>query len=200
MTEAIGQRQLVAASFLAVLCLAATSSGQTAPAGTAGPAAAPHTNDYGNADSWLCRPDLPRDHNACDVDNTTTVVSASGTFTRETWRANPNASIDCFYVYPTVSTDPTPNADMIADAAERNVVRQQFSRFGSVCRTFAPLYRQITLAGLRRAMAGGGRVGFEQGVQYDDVREAWNYYLEHENRGRGFVLVAHSQARSSWPS
>ena len=44
---------------------------------------------------------------------------------------NPNAPIDCFYVYPTVSTDPTPNSDMIADAAELNVIRQQFARFGS---------------------------------------------------------------------
>src|SRR6185295_15024534 len=75
----------------------------------------------------------------------------------------------------------------------RNVVRQQFARFGSACRQFAPLYRQVTLAGLRRGMAGGGRVGFEKGVQYDDVRDAWKYYLEHENRGRGFVIVAHSQ-------
>jgi hypothetical protein len=173
----------IATSFLAVLCLAANASGQTAP----------EPNDYSNGKSWLCRPDLPRDMNACRVDNTTTVVSAEGTFTRETWQANPNAPIDCFYVYPTVSTDPTPNSDMIADPAERNVIRQQFARFGSVCRPFAPLYRQITLAGLRRSLAGGGRAPFEQGVHYDDVRDAWNYYVEHENRGRGFVLVSHSQ-------
>ncbi len=31
------------------------------------------------------------------------------------------------------------------------------------------------------------------GLQYYDVRDAWNYYLEHDNRGRGFVLVSHSQ-------
>jgi hypothetical protein len=173
----------IAASFLALLCVAANASGQTAL----------EPNNYGDGKSWLCRPDLPRDMNACSVDNTTTVVSASGAFTRETWQAAPNASIDCFYVYPTVSTDPTPNSDMIADPAERNVIRQQFARFGSVCRPFAPLYRQITLAGLRRALAGGGKAPFERGVQYDDVRDAWNYYLEHENRGRGFVLVSHSQ-------
>jgi DUF3089 family protein len=153
----------------------------------------PQPNDYRDGRSWLCRPDLPRDQNACDIDNATTVVSAAGTFTREAWAANPNAAVDCFYVYPTVSTDPTPNSDMIADPAERNVIRQQFARFGSVCRQFAPLYRQVTLAGLRRALAGGGRANFEQGVQYDDVRDAWNYYVEHENRGRGFVLVSHSQ-------
>jgi hypothetical protein len=168
-----------------LLCgLARLLSAQTTP---------PAPNDYRDGKSWLCRPDLTRDQNACSIDNTTTVVSPAGTFTPETWKANPDAPIDCFYVYPTVSTDPTPNSDMIADPAERNVIRQQFARFGSVCRQFAPLYRQVTLAGLRRALAGGGRATFEQGVQYDDVRDAWNYYVEHENRGRGFVLVSHSQ-------
>ena len=175
-------RQMIAVAFLAVVCLAANAFGQT-----------PAPNDYKDGKTWLCRPDLPRDSSACSIDNATTIVSAAGTFTREAWQADPNAPIDWFYVYPTVSTDPTPNSDMIADPAERNVIRQQFARFGSVCRPFAPLYRQITLAGLRRALAGGGRAPFEQGVQYDDVRDAWNYYLEHENRGRGFVLVSHSQ-------
>jgi hypothetical protein len=167
--------------------LTSAASAQTATPPPAQP------NDYRDGKSWLCRPDLPRDQNACDIDNTTTVVSNAGTFTREAWAANSKAAVDCFYVYPTVSTDPTPNSDMIADPAERNVIRQQFARFGSVCRQFAPLYRQITLAGLRRALAGGGRANFEQGVQYDDVRDAWNYYVEHENKGRGFVLVSHSQ-------
>ena len=31
------------------------------------------------------------------------------------------------------------------------------------------------------------------GPQYDDVRDAWRYYLEHDNRGRGVVLIGHSQ-------
>ena len=47
---------------------------------------------------------------------------------------------------------------MNADPAELNVVRQQFARFGSKCRLYAPLYRQVTLAGLRQMMAGGGVV------------------------------------------
>jgi hypothetical protein len=163
----------------------------------AGTVSAQPPNDYSDARSWLCRPGRPVgsvNKDACDVDQTTTVVAASGTFTRETWTADSNAPIDCFYVYPTVSTDPTPNSDMTPDPAELNVIRQQFARLGSKCRLFAPMYRQVTLAGLRRMMgAGGGGVTFERGVQYDDVRDAWNFYLEHDNRGRGFVLVAHSQ-------
>ncbi len=56
------------------------------------------------------------------------------------------------------------------------------------------MYRQITLAGLRRMLtAGGGGASLEKGPQYDDVKDAWNYYLQNDNKGRGVVLVAHSQ-------
>jgi hypothetical protein len=146
-------------------------------------------NDYADAKSWLCRPGL---HDACDVDLNTTVITADGKLSRETWSADASARIDCFYVYPTVSTDATPNSGMVADAAELNVIRQQFARFGSKCRRYAPMYRQVTLAGLRKMFAGGGG-SLDKGVQYDDVLDAWNYYLEHDNKGRGFVLIGHSQ-------
>ena len=81
------------------------------------------------------------------------MVAADGTLTKETWKADPNAPIDCFYVYPTISTDPGQNSDMTADPAEINVIKQQFARFASKCRPYAPLYRQITLVGLRKVLA-----------------------------------------------
>jgi hypothetical protein len=133
-------------------------------------------------------------HDACDIDLTTTVITSDGKLSRETWTADANAPIDCFYVYPTVSTDPTPNSDMTTDAAERNVIRQQFARFGSKCRRYAPMYRQITLAGLRIMLGrGGDGASLDHGLQYDDVLDAWRYYLDHDNKGRGFVLIGHSQ-------
>jgi len=121
------------------------------------------------------------------------VVAADGKLSKETWSADPNAPIDCFYVYPTISTDPTPNSDMNADPAELNVIKQQFARFASKCKPYAPLYRQVTLVGLRRMLAPGATVTLDQGLQYDDVKDAWNYYLKNDNKGRGVVLVAHSQ-------
>ena len=154
------------------------------------PAGGPPKNDYSDLKSWLCRPDR---EDACAIDHTTTVISADGTLTRETWKADPNAPIDCFYVYPTVSTDPDRHSDMTADPAEHNVIRQQFARFASKCRPYAPVYRQVTLAGLRQSMAGGGRAALDRGLGYDDVRDAWNHYLQNDNRGRGVVLIGHSQ-------
>ena len=152
--------------------------------------APPKPNDYADGKTWLCRPGR---QDACAIDHTTTVVAADGKLSKETWTADPNAPIDCFYVYPTISTDPTPNSDMNADPAELNVIKQQFARFASKCKPYAPLYRQITLVGLRRMLAPGATVTLDQGLQYDDVKDAWNYYLKNDNKGRGVVLVAHSQ-------
>jgi hypothetical protein len=163
------------------------------PAPPSQPATAAPVPPYVIDSSWLCKPGWKGD--ACDVDLTTTIVAADGTLTRETFTADPKAPIDCFYVYPTVSTDATPNSDMSQDPAEKNVILQQFARFGSKCRTFAPMYRQITLRGLQTALATGADplALFSKGVQYDDVLEAWRHYLKNDNQGRGVVLIGHSQ-------
>ena len=76
-------------------------------------------NDYGKGENWLCRQGRT---DACAVDLTTTVVAANGKLTEEKWKADPNAPIDCFYVYPTVSNDTTANSDMVAGPEERNVI------------------------------------------------------------------------------
>jgi Protein of unknown function (DUF3089) len=182
------RRGLIGVLFLMVWTSGSLSAQTTQAPPAATPAAQP--NDYSDGKSWLCRPGR---QDACAVDLTTTIVKADGTTSSEKWAADPKAPIDCFYVYPTVSTDPTPNSDMVADPAEVNVIRQQFARFASKCRPYAPLYRQVTLAGLRRILGGGASGGLSTGVGYDDVRDAWNYYLAHDNAGRGVVLVGHSQ-------
>lgn len=146
--------------------------------------------DYSQASNWLCRPDNPR---ACAVDMSTTIVNADGRTRLEPWSDNPLAPIDCFYVYPTVSQDTTANSDMTAGPEEFNVVRSQFARLGSQCRTFAPLYRQVTLTALRAGMSGQGNLTPDRELGYNDVLNAWNYYLENHNDGRGVVLIGHSQ-------
>jgi hypothetical protein len=178
-----------------VVVVAGSGVGGTAHAQSPGGAAA--KNDYADGKAWLCRPGR---NDACRVDLTTTIVAANGALTREAWTAKPDAPIDCFYVYPTVSTDPTDNSDMNADPAELNVVRTQFARFESACRLYAPLYRQVTLAGLQKSMAPAGAAATDRatasmtaGLAYDDVADAWKYYLEHDNQGRGVVLIGHSQ-------
>lgn len=148
-------------------------------------------NDYSKSDAWLRLPGNSTD--ACGVaDLATTVVTAQGKLKTERWTGNSNATIDCFYVYPTVSNDPTPNSDMDAGPEERSVILHQFARFGSQCKLYAPLYRQVTLTALRANMTGKPMT-VDRALGYNDVLDAWNYYLEHYNNGRGVVLIGHSQ-------
>jgi hypothetical protein len=109
---------------------------------------------------------------------------------------DPKAPVDCFYVYPTVSSDTTTLSDLAPDAAERTVVRLQLARFGTKCRLFAPMYRQLTLAAMGRLHAAGNESPDFLGAGYEDVRAAWRYYLAHDNGNRGIVLIGHSQGSS----
>ena len=158
--------------------------------------AAPAKNDYAKPETWLCRPDKAAG-NACNVDLTTTVVKADGSETTEPFKADPKAPIDCFYVYPTVSNDPGVVSDMNPGPEELNVVKVQFARLGAKCRLYAPLYRQFTLTALRAGQSGkpmpGSTDPATRQTGYNDVVDAWNYYLAHDNKGRGVVLVGHSQ-------
>lgn len=149
----------------------------------------PAKNDYTDGKNWLCRPGRS---DACSADESATVVAADGTLTRETWSADASAPIDCFYVYPTVSFDPTPNSDMIPGPGENGVVAQQVERLASKCKIYAPLYRQVTLTALQSLMAGKP-MAVDRALPYNDVLDAWNEYLAHDNHGRGVVLIGHSQ-------
>ena len=145
--------------------------------------------DYSDHNSWLCRPDSM---SACDTNLDTTIVAADGTFTLEPYKPLSNPAVDCFYVYPTVSNDPGGNSDMQAGPEEIGVIHAQFARFGSVCRTFAPLYRQVTLTALRAGFTDKPMKN-DRVLGYNDVVDAWNYYLKNDNQGRGIVLIGHSQ-------
>ena len=161
-------------------------------------AEAPKPNDYGDAKSWLCRPGRKGD--ACDVDLTTTVVAADGTLTRETWAADPKAPIDCFYVYPTVSTDPRrqqrhdagPGGDQRRPAAVR-ALRVEVPR---LCADRTGRSRSPACASALATGADAARSS--EGVQYDDVRDAWQLLPEERQPGpRRGARSATRRARSS---
>ena len=147
------------------------------------------TPDYRDAATWLCRPGRA---DVCAAPLDVGSVAASGTVTRSTIPTVKDARVDCFYVYPTVSTDPGGNSDMIADPAEKGVALIQFAPFRSVCRTYAPLYRQVTIAALRAVLAGAATTA-DRAMAYGDVAAAWASYLERDNQGRGVILIGHSQ-------
>lgn len=155
-------------------------------------ASAHPTNDYGRPENWLCRPGLRGD--ICGSANLdSTLVAADGQLRVEKWKRHPNPPVDCFYAYPTVSNDQSANSDMLANAEETRMTQHQFARFASLCRVYAPIYRQVTLTALRTLMEGKPIPEADFTLPYKDVSDAWNYYLEHDNQGRGVVLIGHSQ-------
>jgi hypothetical protein len=141
----------------------------------------------GAADTvWLCKPGLA--NNPCDTDLTTTIVSPAGqTLGVQDVKAKKHPKIDCFYVYPTVSDQPTGNANFNIDPELRSIALYQAARYSQVCRVFAPVYRQVTLRGILGQAPGS----FD--LAYSDVLSAWNDYLQKYNDGRGVVLIGHSQ-------
>ncbi len=153
------------------------------------PAPATAGTDYTNPSNWVCRPGRA---DSCAIALEATAVAADGTLTRQPAPQPSDPPIDCFYVYPTVSRDPSPNANLALTEEIAEVARDQFARFGTVCRPFAPLYRQTTLKALRASALGFGNTG-DREMAYEDVQDAWRTYLAHDNHGRGFVLIGHSQ-------
>ena len=151
---------------------------------------APVANDYENPATWLCR---PGHETICTTDQRATSVRGDGTISTRKWKAAATPKVDCFYVYPTVSLDRSPNSDMVPGPEEIAVVNQQLNRFASQCRIYAPLYRQVTIPALRSALIGAPMAGIDRELAYTDVRDAWRSYLAHDNHGRGVIFIGHSQ-------
>ena len=147
-------------------------------------------NDYTDTATWLCHPGKTDD--ACAVDLTATQIDPDGTTTIIPFEAATDPSFDCFYIYPTVSLDPTWNSDMTAGPEELNVVANQFARYGAACRLFAPIYRERTVQELRN-LAATGVANANAEMRYADVLGSWQTYMRDHNNGRGVVLIGHSQ-------
>ncbi len=103
--------------------------------------------------------------------------------------------IDVFYVHPTGYLAPIswispmdPNS-----GTEENVdwvMANQASAYNGCCNVYAPRYRQANIFAYF-----GSETEREEilGFAYQDVKRAFEYYLENYNNGKPFVLASHSQ-------
>jgi hypothetical protein len=149
-----------------------------------------HTSKvYDGTQNWICHPDLGDD--PCR-DLSATEVDADGTAKSADMKVASDPAIDCFYVYPTVSTDPGVNSDLKIgpDDSEVTTTVAQAAPYAQTCRMFVPAYRQLTVS----ALTGGG-FGDDKAraLAYGDVLDAWQTYISQYNEGRGVVLIGHSQ-------
>lgn len=185
---------------VATATMAAVAAGVVAPSGVAATrtAAEPAANaritaaagEAGGGTVWLCRPGMGDD--PCTVSLETTVVEANGTTSVESPKAASSSRFACFYVYGTVSTEPTVNADLRIGREEVASAEAQAAPFSPLCQVYAPIYRQATLADLAaHPDLDLGRA--ESVVAYGSIRAGFEDFLAHDLDGRPFVVIGDSQ-------
>lgn len=111
-----------------------------------------------------------------------------------------SAPADVFFIYPTIFTDkPTNqyrwNADvndgMLNDKIQRSTILNQASVFNGSCRVYAPYYRQAHLYAFFTPNQLDAKKALD--LAYQDVKDAFEVYLNHLNDGRPIIIASHSQ-------
>ncbi|HEX6239087.1 MAG TPA: hypothetical protein VFZ68_17950, partial [Acidimicrobiales bacterium] len=87
-----------------------------------------HARDlYAGDANWLCKPGIADD--TCSRDLDATAVAADGSTEMQEHEVADDPPIDCFYIYPTISFDEGPNADLeISEPEEIFVAYNQAAR------------------------------------------------------------------------
>lgn len=104
---------------------------------------------------------------------------------------------DVFFIHPTTYlSGATPNARYDEPGAtstqiDTGVLRFQASVFNACCRIYAPHYRQASIRAFWGYSDAQATAAFD--LAYADVLRAFDYYIEHENHGRPFIIASHSQ-------
>src|SRR3954451_16071637 len=121
------------------------------------------------ATRWLCGPGVADD--ACRPGLSTTLYTGWSVPAGEvTPKRDRDRGVACFYVYPTVSDQPTRLATRRADPEIRSIALYQAARFSQVCRVYAPVYRQATVPALQSGMTTGS----DYLTAYGDVERAFD--------------------------
>lgn len=146
----------------------------------------PTTPNYANPANWSALPDRE------DVADLTPIADLKD--------LQKDAKADVFYIHPTTYTGKAEknawNASLddakLNEKTDLRAVRYQASIFNAAGRVFAPRYRQAHLhAFFEKKQKASAKRALE--VAYEDVRSAFQYYLEHYNQGRPIILACHSQ-------
>jgi len=147
------------------------------------PAKQPAAPDYSLEKNWSCLPF--RSDEADKIPND------------EKWVSDSLKDVDVFYIYPTIyMSGPTWNEDLSNAKLNKKIdtkpVRYQASVFNASCRVYVPRYRQAKIKAFYDKVEGEKSLNFA----YEDVKRAFQYYLDHYNHGRPIIIASHSQG--SW--
>jgi len=141
---------------------------------------APRPPDYTRPSAWSALPGL---HDLAD-----TAPPSSPALEQA------QAPVDVFYVHPTTYVGGEWNGPVddaaLNEATDRVATLIQASAFNACCAIYAPRYRQASPTAFT-GQEGTGSAALD--LAYRDVAAAFRYWREHYNRGRPFILAAHSQ-------
>lgn len=107
-----------------------------------------------------------------------------------------DAPADVFFLHPTTfdskkSWNQHLDDRKVNKRTEKLPIRHQASIFNGAGRVYAPRYRQGTYGAFFIENKMEQYQVFN--LAYSDVKEAFEYYLEHENNGRPIIIAGHSQ-------
>ena len=103
-----------------------------------------------------------------------------------------DAPVDVFYIHPTAyygndnwnsNMAPEKGASQIIDY----MVAAHASIFNGCCKIYSPQYREANISTFLSDDYGPLELA------YNDVRRAFEYFIKHQNQGRPFILLSHSQ-------
>ena len=143
----------------------------------------PPVPDYSKTANWAALPDMKDSADALPPGENLADGQAE-------------ANADVFYIHPTVNFSRKNWNGDVNDAKLNHTVdiyplRFQASVFNGMCKVYAPRYRQATLYSFIDKSKVNGAKALD--LAYTDVVSAFQYYLDHYNQGRPFIIASHSQ-------
>ena len=143
---------------------------------------APSKPDYSKLKSWAAHPE--KNYSIIDL------------FYNEDQNS---LKADVFYIYPTLLTDKKDsswNSDLDNEKQKQQVkniaIKYQASAWASAGKIYSPYYRQVHYRSFYEPYTSKG--GIDAGkIAYNDIKEAFEYYLKYLNKGRPIIIAGHSQ-------
>lgn len=106
---------------------------------------------------------------------------------------------DVFFIHPTIYTavnmpmgwNANIDDEMINKKTDNSSILYQASVFNEHCRVFAPRYRQANIKAFYTDDKESSKKAFD--IAYEDIKAAFEYYLNTQNNNRPIIIASHSQ-------
>ncbi len=110
-----------------------------------------------------------------------------------------NAEVDVFFMHPTIYTgeegddqwNGPVNDPALNKRVDESTIRFQASIFNGVGKVYAPRYRQAHINAYFISDQAQAKRVFD--LAYEDLKNAFQYYLDNYNNGRPIIIASHSQ-------